>query len=119
MSQPKDWSRVEVVFNSLDQTEVNLNAGVWGGKEGTLWLDDLAIEEMSLVNILRREVSPLSVSSKDGKTPYTEGRDFVPVRDAKLGMVPYDTRANTTSGIQSRRYGSPRPRESRTAKGCW
>jgi hypothetical protein len=86
----KDWTRIEVVFNSQDQTEVNLYAGLWGGKSGTLWLDDLGLEEMALVNVLRREGCPLTVTSEDGKIAYIEGKDFEPVRDPKLGMVPYE-----------------------------
>jgi len=86
----RDWSPIEVVFNSQDQTEVNLYAGLWGGQAGTLWLDDLALEEMALVNVLRRDGCPLTVRSEDGKTAYAEGRDFEPVRDPKLGMVPYE-----------------------------
>ena len=90
----RDWTRIEVVFNSQDQTEVNLYAGLWGAKAGTLWLDDLALEEMALVNVLRREGCPLTVTSEDGKTTYTEGKDFEPVRDPKLGMVPYEGEYN-------------------------
>src|SRR5207245_2216625 len=37
----QDWARVEIVFNSLEYTEVALMSGIWGGKSGTLWLDDL------------------------------------------------------------------------------
>ncbi|MDG3006374.1 hypothetical protein [Paludisphaera mucosa] len=86
----RDWTRVEVVFNSQDQTEVNLYAGLWGGKSGTLWIDDLALEEMALVNVLRRDGCPLAVASADGKTNYVEGKDFEPVRDPKLGQVTYE-----------------------------
>jgi len=86
----RDWTRIEVVFNSRDQTEVNLYADLWGGRKGTLWLDDLELQEMPLVNILRREGCPLAVASADGKTIYQEGRDFEPVRDPKLGSVPYE-----------------------------
>ena len=59
---------------------------------------------MSLVNVLRREGCPLTVTSEDGKTTYVEGRDFEPVRDPKLGMVPYE--GNTTSAIPAFRYES-------------
>jgi hypothetical protein len=90
----RDWTRIEVVFNSQDQSEVNLYAGLWGGQKGTLWLDDLALEEMALVNVLRREGCPLTVTSDDGKTTYVEGKDFEPVRDPKLGMVPYEGEYN-------------------------
>jgi hypothetical protein len=109
----RDWTRIEVVFNTQDQTEVNLYAGLWGGKAGTLWLDELAFEEMSLVNVLRRNGCPLTVTSEDGKLTYVEGKDFEPVIDPKLGMVPYQgeyefnhpgptIRLTATSRIQDR-----------------
>jgi hypothetical protein len=85
----QDWKQVDVVFNSLDQVEANLYAGFWGPGKGTLWLDELAVEEIALVNVLRRAGCPLSVKSADGKTTYVEGRDFEPVVDAKLGLVPW------------------------------
>ena len=85
----QDWTRIEVAFNSQEQTEVNLYVGVWGGKSGTLWVDDFAIEEVALVNPLRRPGCPLTVTSVDGKTVYVEGRDFEPISDPKLGMVPF------------------------------
>ncbi len=84
-----DWTRLSVVFNALDQTEVNLYAGLWGGSPGTLWMDDLKIEEIGLTNVLRREGCPVTVSSKDGKTRYEEGRDVSEIVDPDLGRVPY------------------------------
>ena len=86
----QDWKRVEVVFNSLDQREANLYAGFWGEGKGTLWVDDLALDELDLVNVLRREGCPLTVQSADGRVTYEEGRDFEPVADAKLGRVPWE-----------------------------
>lgn len=85
----QDWTHYEVIFNSLDENEITLYAGQWGGKAGTLWLDDLELTELALVNVLRRDGCPLTVASADGQTTYEEGKDFLPVRDAKLGMVPY------------------------------
>jgi hypothetical protein len=85
----QDWAQVEVVFNSLAETEVTLYAGQWGGRSGTLWLDELALEELALVNVLRRDGCPLTVASADGRTVYEEGKDFQPVRDGKLGQEPY------------------------------
>jgi len=86
----QDWKRIEVVFNSLDQSEVNAYVGLWGPSGGKLWVDDVAIEPMGLTNVLRRDGCPLVVTSDDGKTIYEEGRDFEPVADPKLGRVPYD-----------------------------
>jgi hypothetical protein len=84
-----DWKKIDVVFNSLEEREVALYAGFWGEGKGTFWLDDLALEELALVNLLRRNGCPFVVKSADGKTTYQEGRDFEPVADAKLGQVPW------------------------------
>lgn len=89
--QPKptqDWTLVDVVFNSLEESEITVYAGQWGGKSGTLWLDDFQLEELPLVNVLRREGCPLTVTSADGQTTYEEGKDFQPIRDANLGQKP-------------------------------
>jgi hypothetical protein len=89
MRPSQDWTHADVVFNSVDQTEVQLYAGQWGGVSGKLWLDDLKLEELPPVNVLRRDGCPLTVASADGKTLYEEGKDFLPVRDARLGDEPY------------------------------
>lgn len=84
-----DWQQIDVIFNSLGETEVNVYAGQWGGRSGKLWIDDFRIEEIGLLNVLRREGCPLTVTSEDGMVVYEEGRDFHPIKDEKLGMVPY------------------------------
>ena len=61
----QDWKRIEVVFNSLDQKEANLYVGLWGEGPGTLWVDDLSLEELPLVNVLRRKGCPLTVKSAE------------------------------------------------------
>jgi hypothetical protein len=86
----RDWKRVAVVFNSLDQSEVNLYAGFWGPGKGTVWVDQLALLELTLVNVLRRKGCPLTVKSGDGKLTYEEGSDFEAVADPKLGKVPWE-----------------------------
>jgi hypothetical protein len=77
-----------VVFNSLADSDVVVYLGAWGGLKGTAWLDDWRIDEQSLVNVLRRDAYPLVVKSADGSTVYEEGKDFLPVKDAKLGDQP-------------------------------
>ena len=81
----QDWRQIEVVFNSLNEKAVTLLVGIWSDFSGTLWIDDLSLEELSLVNVLRREGCPLNVASEDGKTVYAEGKDYLPVRDPKMG----------------------------------
>jgi hypothetical protein len=79
----EDWTLHQVTFNSEDNTEATAYLGVWDGKKGTLWLDDIKLEELGLVNVIRREGCPLVVKGADG-TVYEEGRDFQPVHDDKM-----------------------------------
>jgi hypothetical protein len=82
----QDWVKYDSIFNSLDNREVRIYLGVWGGKGGKLWLDDAALEEVGLLNVLRRPGCPLMVKSEDG-TAYEEGRDFEPVKDEQLNAA--------------------------------
>jgi hypothetical protein len=84
----QDWAQIAVPFNSLEDEEVSIYVGQWGGKSGKAWVDDLKLEDLGLTNVLRRPGCPLEVTSADG-TVYEEGKDFEPIRDPKLGMVPY------------------------------
>ena len=89
IQKTQDWTRYDAIFNSLDNAKVSVYMGVWGARDGKLWFDDAQLEEVGLLNVLRRDGCPLSVRGEDG-TQYREGRDFLPVRDEKLGNVPWD-----------------------------
>lgn len=77
------WTRFSYTFNSRDQSEALLYAGVWEGKAGTIWLDDWTIEETGPVNLLRRAGTPVAVRGEDG-TVFAEGRDFLRWEDPRL-----------------------------------
>ena len=79
----QDWKRYDLVFNSLDNQEGRLYLGCWAGNTGKLWWDDLSIEEIGLVNVLRRPGCPVTVRGEDG-TAYEEERDFKRVVDPML-----------------------------------
>jgi len=79
----QDWKHYDLVFNSLGHAEGRLYLGSWSGKEGKLWWDDLRIEEIGLVNVLRRPGCPVTVRGENG-TAYEEGRDYEPIRDPLL-----------------------------------
>jgi hypothetical protein len=81
--QTQDWRRCDLVFNSLEYTEAGLYLGSWYGKDGKVWWDDLSIEEIGLVNVLRRPGCPVTVLSERGVT-YEEGRDFERIADPQL-----------------------------------
>jgi hypothetical protein len=79
----QDWTHYDLVFNSLDHAEARLYVGSWYGREGKLWWDDLSIEEIGLVNVLRRPGCPVTVRGENG-TVYEEGRDYEPIVDPQL-----------------------------------
>lgn len=87
VKRTQDWTQYHLVFNSLNWDEMRVYIGCWGGKGGRVWFDDVKMEEIGLMNVLRRAGCPLSVRGEDG-TVYEEGRDFQPIRDPKLR--PYD-----------------------------
>lgn len=79
----QDWKHYDVTFNSLEHTNGRLYLGSWSGKSGTMWWDDLQIEEIGLVNVLRRPGCPVTVRAEDGST-YEEGRDYQRIVDPLL-----------------------------------
>jgi hypothetical protein len=81
-----DWRKLTMVFNSLEFDSVRLYAGMWGGKEGKLWLDDWSIEEAGPINVLRRAGTPVTVRNEDGSVTYIEGRDYAPLQDPKFNL---------------------------------
>jgi hypothetical protein len=83
----QDWTTHHVTFNSLDHSDVAIYFGVWGDAKGTLQWRDWRIEEVGLLNVLRRPGAPLVV--KAGDRVLEEGKDFDPVKDPRMGTVPF------------------------------
>jgi hypothetical protein len=83
VQRTQDWTHYDLVFNSLDQKQALLYLGSWSGKEGKLWWDDLKVEEIGLINVLRRPGCPVTVRGENG-TPYQEGRDYEKIVDPQL-----------------------------------
>ncbi|MCL1920058.1 MAG: hypothetical protein FWG50_03110 [Kiritimatiellaeota bacterium] len=84
----QDWKTHHIIFNSLDNAEILLYFGVWGGSPGTIEWRNAKIEETAFVNLLRRDGAPLAVTGADGK-PLKEGVDFEPLTDPRSGTVPW------------------------------
>jgi hypothetical protein len=79
----QDWTRCDLVFNSMEHERAMLYLGSWGGDQGTFWWDDLTLEEIGLVNVLRRPGCPVTVRDEAGQI-VPEGVDYAPVRDPLL-----------------------------------
>lgn len=73
----QDWTGVTLDVISTCGGEVSLYAGIWGGKSGKFWLDDLRFSEYgTLSDIVRREGTPLELRSRDRDAVFVEGKDF-------------------------------------------
>ena len=83
VDRTQDWKRYDLVFNSLGHEHGRLYLGCWSGKSGKLWWDDLSVEEIGLVNVLRRPGCPVVVRGDEG-TVYEEERDFQRITDPQL-----------------------------------
>lgn len=84
----QDWQTHHAVFNSQENTQVNVYFGAWGAQSGSLWWDDARIEEVAFLNMPRRDGCPLVVTTADGK-PLKEGSDFEKLTDPSLGKKPW------------------------------
>lgn len=84
----QDWTVHHAVFNSLTNTAAQLYLGCWGARTGSLWLDDVTVQEIALVNLVRRDGAPLSVRREDGPA-LAEGVDFQRLVDPLMGVKPW------------------------------
>ncbi len=81
-----NWRKIVMGFNSLDYDRVRVYVGVWGGRRGRFWVDDLKVEEVGLLNVLRRPGTPVTVRSEEQSVTYEEGRDYAAIKDPKLNF---------------------------------
>jgi len=68
-------------FNSKDYDRVTISVAPSRGQSGKFWLDDLQIEEIGMVNLLRRAGTPVTVRGEKSGTVYEEGRDYAELSD--------------------------------------
>ena len=60
---------------------------IW--KTGALWFKEAKLEEVGLVNLVRRDGTPFVVKKEDGAL-LNEGKDFEHVVDPKMGVKPWN-----------------------------
>jgi len=51
LKSTQEWAPIDIVFNTLGEGQVSLYAGIWGGVSGKVWIDDLHLEELALVEL--------------------------------------------------------------------
>lgn len=77
----QDWTEIVLDYVNQDQQQVLVYAGIWEGKSGRFWLDDLSFSEFGdLTDIVRRDGAPLRLRSLDRNLTFEEGRDFEAIR---------------------------------------
>ncbi len=81
-----NWRKVVMGFNSLNCDIARVYVGVWGGKSGRFWVDDLQVEEVGLLNVLRRPGTPVTLRSEKTGVIYEEGKDFAAITDPRLNF---------------------------------
>jgi len=80
----QDWTEVSLEFINAAEKELRVYAGVWGGKSGKFWIDDMNFREYgTLADVVRREGTPLELSSRDREAKFVEGRDFEPIKNLR------------------------------------
>jgi hypothetical protein len=83
----QDWTEIRAVFNPLEAKEVRITLGAWDGETGEFQWRTPRLEEVALLNVLRRPGAPLVVKTEAG-FPLEEGRHFERVSDPRLGTAP-------------------------------
>jgi len=84
LPETSDWHEMTWGFNSWYADQVEIRVGVSDGKRGKVWVDDVAIEEVGLTNVLRRPGTPVKVQNEKTGAAYAEGRDFAAIADPQL-----------------------------------
>lgn len=79
-----EWQSLTAGFNSWYADRVTLQ--VEAGRERELAVEGVEVEEVGLVNVLRRPGTPVRVRDEKTGTAYEEGRDFEPIADPGLSF---------------------------------
>lgn len=80
LSVTHGWRLSQCDFNSQNNTSATIEfvvSSARGNQVGTLWLDDMRMEEVGLFETVRTRTRPITVRSADGSTTYKEGTDYV------------------------------------------
>ena len=82
------WTEMRLAFNSQDAPSVEIMLGVFGGRSGTVWWDDVALSDTPTLNWVARDGLPRRVTRADG-TELAFGADVAEIEDPKLGRIGY------------------------------
>lgn len=85
----QDWTRLDLLFDSLDRSTARVYFGVWGRTRGLLEWSDWSIEEAGPVNVVRRDDAPFLLRDEASGRALVEGVDYRPIVDSLMGRDPW------------------------------
>jgi hypothetical protein len=85
-SPSSDWRMASLGFNSGMAESVKIVLRVSGAPSGRIWIDDMQVNEVGLVNVLRRPGTPVTVRDEKSGAGYEEGKDYAPILDPNLNF---------------------------------
>ena len=80
------WRTYTTGFNSAAADRLIFSISIEDGMAGKLSIADLQIEEVGLVNVVRRSGTPVQVRGEKNGTVYEEGRDYARITDPKINF---------------------------------
>ena len=89
-----EWTEMKLAFNSLDATQVDLLFSVFGGSNGSVWLDDVELIDTPTLNWLVRDDLP-SYLTNDSGARFEANRDYISIDDPELGQAGFAGRYTT------------------------
>ena len=88
-----EWSKFTVPIHPCEEGEINLYIGVWGGRSGRLWVDDVHVVDVGIPGVLRRKGCPFTVRDAVSGRIYEEGRDYAPVAHVETLLCPAEPKS--------------------------
>ena len=89
-----NWTQMRIAFNSQDNTSLRLMFALFEGSSGSLWVDDLTINDSPTLNWIQRDDLPVAARLQNGSV-LTVGTDLNLLADPLLGEIGYTGRFGT------------------------
>ena len=81
----QSWTQYDYVCNSASSTNITFVFGLWSNSGGHLWVDDVSVEEVALVNLVRRGGAPLRIYNvANTNFVYSEPTDVNTITDSAI-----------------------------------
>ncbi|UZO81049.1 T9SS type A sorting domain-containing protein [Aquimarina sp. ERC-38] len=90
-----DWTEMRIAFNSQEATLVRIALAVFNGSAGSIWFDDVKIEDTPALNWLNRDDLPISATLQSSGQALSFDTDIERPLDESLGQFSADLSYDT------------------------